>query len=73
MRRLREFIEVTALSDGKKSLIRAESIIAVHDCGEEDEVYGVKPAHRLIEYSGSELDVVESLDDICDMIYNAEL
>lgn len=73
MSRLKEFIEVTALSDGRKSLIRAESIIAVHDNGEEESAYGVKPSHRMIEYAGGEIDVRESIDEICGMIYNAEL
>ena len=73
MRKLKDFVEVTALYDGKRSLIRSESIIAVHDNADQDVDYGVKPEHRTIEYTGGSIDVIETLDDIIDMIYNAEL
>lgn len=73
MRKLNGFIEVTALINGKKAIIRAESIMAVYDNAEEQVEYGVKPPHRCIIHSGMSLDVVESLDEICDMIYSAEL
>lgn len=72
MSKLNGFIEVTALIDGRKAIIRAESIMAVYDNGEEQMDYGVKPSHRCIIHSGTSIDVVESLEEICDMIYTAE-
>lgn len=73
MRVPRGFIEVTALVDGRPALIRAESVTAVLDNGEEEVAYGTKPSHRTIVYNGDSLDVVESLEEICDMMYAAEL
>jgi len=73
MKNIKGFIEVTSLYDGKKALIRAESIIAVLDNAQERVDYGVKPACRQIVYSGSALDVTETLDEICEMIWQAEL
>ena len=70
---LRDFIVVTALSDGRRSIVRADSIVAVHDIGEEEYSYGVKPSYRTIDYSGGSIDVVETLDEISEMIYNALL
>ena len=70
---LRDFIVVTALRDGRRSLIRADSIVAVHDNAEEELQYGVKPSYRTIDYSGDSIDVVETLDEISEMIYNALL
>ncbi|MBR1449536.1 MAG: hypothetical protein IJ588_12425 [Prevotella sp.] len=67
------FIRVTALYDGKEALIRAACIDSVSDDAEEKVDYGVKPACRRITYSGNCIDVVESLDEIADMIYSAEL
>jgi hypothetical protein len=68
----KDFIEVTSIYDGKKSVIRSESIEAVHDNDAENVDFGVKPAHRTIVYNGRALDVIESLEDICNMIYKAE-
>lgn len=70
---LKEFIEVTSIYDGRKSLIRASCIDAVHDYGEEKVDFGVKPSHREVVFNGCGLDVVESLDEISEMIYGAEL
>ena len=71
---LKEFIEVTSVVDGRKSIIRAACIDAVHDNGEQQQDFGVKPEHRKIVYSGGcSLDVVESMAEISDMIYKAEL
>ena len=72
------FIEVTSIYDGKKACIRAECITAVIDNAPEQESYArgvcvVKPACRTIRYSGETMDVAESYDEICDMIYKAEL
>ena len=73
MRELSGFIEVTALYDGRKALLRADCISAVLDNGEERVDYGVKPECRTIHFSGTTLDVIESYDDIIDMIWKAEL
>ena len=78
MNNLKEFIEVTSIYDGKKACIRAACIDAVIDNMEECENYAVgpcvsKPPCRTIRYGGCTFDAVESYDDICDMIYNAEL
>ncbi len=78
MSNLKEFIEVTSVYDGKKASIRAACIDAVVDNAPEHEQYAdglhvVKPACRTIRYSGCTFDCIESYDDICDMIYNAEL
>ena len=73
MRHPNGFIEVTALADDRKALIRAESIMAVYDNGEEDVEYGTKPEHRVIVTTCMSLDVVETLEEISDMIYRAEL
>lgn len=69
------FIEVTALVDGRKACIRAECIESVLDNAEERNEYGLvsKPECRTVNYSGHYIDVVESYDDILNMIWNAEL
>lgn len=72
MSNLKEFIEVTSLSDGRKASIRASSIDSVLDNAEEDMAFGKKPECRTICYAGHELDVIEGYDEICDMIYRAE-
>lgn len=68
----KEFIEVTSIYDGKKSFIRSTSIEAVHDNDAENVDFGIKPPHRTIVYSGRSLDVSESLEQICEMIYQAD-
>lgn len=75
---LKEFIEVTSVYDGKKAVIRAAIIDAVVDNAPESEhyadgMYMVKPACRTIRYAGATFDCLESYEDICDMIYKAEL
>lgn len=75
---LKEFIEVTSVYDGKKAVIRAAIIDAVVDNTPESEHYAdgrymVKPACRTIRYAGATFDCLESYEDICDMIYKAEL
>ena len=74
----KEFIEVTSIYDGKKAAIRAACIDSVVDNAPENEQYAdglhvVKPSCRIIHYSGCTFEAMESYDDICDMIYNAEL
>lgn len=73
MKNLKEFIEVTAMYDGKKAAIRAACIESVVDNAEERNGTNVKFACRTIHYSGNSIDVTESYEEICDMIYNAEM
>ena len=70
---MKRFIEVTSLYDGKKALIRTDSIISVLDNAPESIAYGKKPACRTINYSGNSLDVAETLEEISDMIWESEL
>ena len=76
---LKEFIEVTSIYDGKKASIRAACIDSIVDNAPEIKHYAdgcrcvVKPACRTIKYNYEEFDCLESYEDICDMIYNAEL
>ena len=70
---LKEFIEVTSIYDGKKCSIRADCIDSVIDNAAEKVDFGVKPPHRTITYSGNSFDCVEEYDEICEMIYKAEL
>ena len=69
----KEFIEVTSIYDGKKAAIRAACVDAVIDNAEQKEDFGTKPEFRRIVYSGTHFDAVEEYDEICNMIYNAEL
>ena len=77
--KLKEFIEVTSIYDGKKALIRATCIDAIVDNAAEVESFAegcnciVKPACRTIRYSGVKIDVIENIDEISNMIYQAEL
>lgn len=73
MDNLKEFIEVTCLYDRKKAFIRTACIEAVLDCAAEKDGCGIKYDHRIINYSGRSLDVIESLEEICNMIYKSEL
>lgn len=78
MSNLKEFIEVTSVVDGKKASIRAAAIDGVFDNDLEYAEYGnnrfvVKSPCRTIRYNGGSFDCIESYEDICDMIYNAEL
>ncbi len=73
-----EFIELTSIYDGRRACIRAACIDAVIDNAEEQTSYAgsvltVKPSCRTVHYSGSSIDVTESYDEICAMIYSAEL
>lgn len=73
MEKLREFIEVTAQYDGKKACIRASTIEAVTDNAEDVNGESVKFESRTIFYAGRSINVLESYDDIVDMIYKAEM
>lgn len=70
---MKEFIEVTALYDGRKAMIRAACIDAVTDNAPDRDGYGMKPECRTIFYNGGHLDVTESYEEIQDLIYKAEL
>ena len=70
---MKNFIEVTSIYDGKKAEIRVACIDSVVDNAEERQDFGIKPECRRINFGGSYLDVSESYDDICNMIYQAEL
>ena len=70
----KDFIEVHALVDGCICAIRSECIESVEAYNEEKGEYGaVKPAHTDINYSGNCLSVVESYEEVMNMIWNAEL
>lgn len=73
MEKLKEFIEVTALYDGKKACIRAACIEGVTDNAEVNSGETLSFACRTIYYSGHSINVTESYDEICDMIWSAEL
>jgi len=72
---LKEFIHVTSIVDGKRAAIRAANISAVYENdGEKLKFGGYKPPFTTIEYDGaSTVDVAESYDEVCEMIYSAEL
>lgn len=73
MNNLKEFIEVTSIYDGRKAAIRVACIDSVVDNAEEKQDFGMKPECRRINFGDGYLDVSESYDDICNMIYQAEL
>ena len=78
MSTLKEFIAVTSIYDGKKALIRAACIEAVIDNAAVTNDFAgrrciTKPDCRTVKHSGNDLDVIESLEEICDMMYQAEL
>lgn len=70
---LKDFIEVTAQFDGKKAIIRAACIESVMDNAEQKDGETIRLACRTINYAGRSINVVESYDDIINMIWNAEL
>lgn len=69
----KEFIEVTAIYDGRKAAIRAVLIEGVTDNAEQRDGERIIRACRTIYYAGRGLSVTESYDEIMEMIYNAEL
>lgn len=73
MEKLREFIEVTAQYDGRKACIRAATIEGVTDNAEDVNGESVKFESRTIFYAGRSINVIESYDEILDMIYKAEM
>lgn len=73
MERLKEFIEVTAQYDGRKACIRAACIEGVTDNAEQKDGETMRFESRTIFYSGHRINVIESYDEIIDMIYQAEM
>ena len=73
MEKLHEFIEVTAQYDGRKVCIRAASIESVMDNAEDVNGEGIKFESRTINYAGHSINVIESYDEIIDMIFKAEM
>lgn len=69
----KEFICVTSLVDGKRALVRSSCIDAVYENDAEDVDYGRKPSCVTLCHGSSCLDVCEGFDEVCNMIYNAEL
>lgn len=74
MAEIKDFIEVTALCDGRKASIRTDCIDAVLDNAEyTDDNCRRNPACRTIMFHGETLVVTESYDEIMDMIWKSEL
>lgn len=69
----KEFIEVTAQYDGKKAIIRVSCIEGVTDNAEQKNGETISMASRTIYYAGRSINVIESYDELLDMIWNAEL
>ena len=69
----KEFIEFTSWYDGLRICLRASLVEGVAENGEERSVEGVKPPCCTVWYAGHACDVLESYEDIMDMIYKAEL
>lgn len=69
----KEFICVTAQYDKRKALIRVGCIESVTDNAEDSNGEGLKYESRTIYYSGHSLNVIESLEEIMNMIWEAEL
>ena len=69
----KEFIEVTAQYDGKKAIIRVACIEGVTDNAEQKDGETIRLASRTIFYAGRSINVIESYDELLDMIWNAEL
>ena len=69
MTKSKDFIEVHALVDGCICAIRSDCIESVEAYNEEKGLYGaLKPAHTEIFYSGHSLEVVESYEEVMNMI-----
>ena len=70
---LKEFIEVTAQYDGRKACIRASCIEGVTDNAEQKDGESIRLECRTINYAGRSINVIESYEEIIDMIYKAEM
>ena len=73
MELIKEFIEVTAQYDGRKACIRASLIEGVTDNAEQRNGENISFECRTIYYAGHSINVIETYDEIVEMIYNAEL
>ena len=73
MELIKEFIEVTAQYDGRKACICASLIEGVTDNAEQKNGENVSFECRIIYYAGHSINVIETYDEIVEMIYNAEL
>ena len=73
MELIKDFIEVTAQYDGRKACIRASLIEGVTDNAEQRNGENVSFECRTIYYAGHSINVIESYDEIVEMIYHAEL
>lgn len=62
------YIEVTAISDRRTALIRTDLIEAILDNAEEKTGGYVRLACRTIKFAGTSLDVVESLEEIKELL-----
>jgi hypothetical protein len=71
----REFIEVHTLEDGKRLCVRSADVVAVYECDAERIMpHVIKPAHTLVEFAhGGNAEIVETYDEVCDMIFRAEM
>lgn len=67
------FIEVTSLIDGKRFLVRVDSIDAVYENDETQVKYGRKPSCTTIVYGNSNVDVAEPYDDVLNMMWKSDL
>lgn len=72
MSRLKDFIEVTAQYDGKRASIRSSCIEAVTENAEDRNGERVSFPCRTIWYAGKSINVLESYDEILQMMYEAE-
>ena len=70
---LKEFIEVTAQYDGRKACIRAACIESVTDNAEQKDGESIRMECRTINYAGRSINVIESYEEIIDLIYKAEM
>ena len=70
---LKEFIEVTAQYDGRKACIRAACIESVMDNAEQKDGESIRLECRTIHYGGRSINVIESYEEIIDMIFKAEM
>ena len=69
----KEFIKVTAQYNGKPAYIRATLIESVVDNDEQKDGETIRLACRTVNYAGRSINVIESYDEIIDMIYQAEM
>lgn len=69
----KEFIKVTAQYDNMPAYIRSNTIESVLDNAEQKDGEQIRFACRTINYSGRSINVVESIDEIMNQIWESEL